>query len=67
MHLVLPDETVLIGERAVPEIFRRLRKYRWCAFLFRFPGAGILSGVFYRWFAKNRHRFDKFTSPMSHR
>jgi predicted DCC family thiol-disulfide oxidoreductase YuxK len=56
MHLVLPDGTVLVGERAFPEILRRLRRYRWCASLFRLPGAVLLSGAFYRRFAKRRHR-----------
>lgn len=54
MHLVLPDGTVLIGERAIPEILKQLHGYRWLACLFRLPGAGILSRVFYRWFAKRR-------------
>ncbi|MGE5752975.1 MAG: thiol-disulfide oxidoreductase DCC family protein [Deltaproteobacteria bacterium] len=63
MHLVLPDGTVLAGEQAMPEILRRLRRYRWCASLFRLPGAGILSRVFYRWFAKRRHRAAGFFFP----
>jgi predicted DCC family thiol-disulfide oxidoreductase YuxK len=62
MHLVLPDDTVLAGAQALPEIFRRLRRYRWCAALFGLPGAGILSRAVYRWFAKNR--FHLFTSSI---
>jgi len=56
MHLVLPNGSVLTGERAVPEILRRLPRYRRFVSLFRLPGAGILSRAFYRWFAKRRHR-----------
>jgi len=56
MHLVLPDGAVLVGERAAPEILRRLRRYRWCASLFGLPGAAALSRVLYRWFARHRHR-----------
>lgn len=63
MHLVLPDGTVYVGERAAPEIFRRLRRYRWAAVLFDLPGAGILSRLFYRWFARNRHRAAGFLFP----
>jgi predicted DCC family thiol-disulfide oxidoreductase YuxK len=63
MHLVLPGGTVLAGAQAVPEILSRLRRYRWSAFLFRLPGAGILSRLFYRWFAKRRHRAAGFFSP----
>jgi predicted DCC family thiol-disulfide oxidoreductase YuxK len=63
MHLVLPDGSVLIGERAIPEILRHLRGYRWTAAIFRLPGAGFLSRVFYRWFAKNRHHCDRIVTP----
>ncbi len=63
MHLVLPDGMALIGERAIPEILRRLRRYRRCAALFGLPGAGFLSHAVYRRFAKNRHRASGFFSP----
>ncbi|NJD61404.1 MAG: DUF393 domain-containing protein [Deltaproteobacteria bacterium] len=59
MHLGLPDGSMLIGERAVPEILLRLRGYRWAAALFRLPGAGIFSRFFYRWFATNRFHISK--------
>jgi predicted DCC family thiol-disulfide oxidoreductase YuxK len=63
MHLVLPDGAVLVGERSVPEILRRLRRYRWCASLFDLPGTTVLSRVFYRWFARRRHRAAGFFFP----
>jgi predicted DCC family thiol-disulfide oxidoreductase YuxK len=63
MHLVLPDGMVLAGERALPEILRRLRRYRWSASLFRLPGVLPVAGAFYRWFAKRRHRAAGFFSP----
>jgi predicted DCC family thiol-disulfide oxidoreductase YuxK len=56
MHLVLPDGTVLRGEKALPEIFKRLKRYRPLAALFRLPGAELLSRVFYRWFAVRRYK-----------
>jgi predicted DCC family thiol-disulfide oxidoreductase YuxK len=59
MHLVLADGTILAGERAFPEILRRTRRYRRAAILFRFPGAGILSRIFYRAFASRRHRISR--------
>jgi predicted DCC family thiol-disulfide oxidoreductase YuxK len=67
MHLVLADGTVLAGERAVPEILMRLRRYRWCASLFRLPLAGVLSGAFYRWFAKRRHLASRLLVTGSNR
>ena len=63
MHLVLPGGTVLAGEKAVPEILTRLRRWRWTVPLFRIPGAGILSRVFYRGFAARRHRFSTPGAP----
>lgn len=63
MHLVLPDGTILAGERALPEILRRTRRYRRAAILFRFPGAGILSRFLYRAFARRRHRIAKRLFP----
>ena len=63
MHLVLPDGRVSIGERAVPDILRRLPRYRWCAPLFALPGAGLLSRIVYRRIAKHRHRAAGFFSP----
>jgi len=56
VHLVLPDGTVLAGERALPEIVRRLPRWRRAAALFSLPGAGFLSRILYRWFAARRHR-----------
>ena len=63
MHLVLPDGTILAGERALPEILRRTRRYRRAAVLFRLPGAGILSRLLYRAFARRRHAFSGRFTP----
>ena len=59
MHLVLPDGTILAGERALPEILLRTRRYRSAALLFRLPGAGTLSRLLYRAFARRRHRISR--------
>jgi predicted DCC family thiol-disulfide oxidoreductase YuxK len=63
MHLVLPDGTILAGERAIPEILRRTRRYRRAAVLFRFPGAGFVSRFLYRAFARRRHRISRLFPP----
>ena len=63
MHLVLPNGEILVGERALPEILRRTRRYRWAAGLFRLPGAGILSRLLYRAFARRRHRISRLFPP----
>lgn len=65
MHLVLPDGTVLAGERALPEIVARLRGYRLAAPLFRLPGVAGLSRAAYRWFAERRYRIAVIMSHVS--
>jgi predicted DCC family thiol-disulfide oxidoreductase YuxK len=57
VHLVLPSGTALAGERALPEILRRLRSYRVIAPLFRLPGALAVSRLLYGAFARQRRRF----------
>jgi len=64
MHLVLPDGTVLAGEKALPEIFTRLKGYRVFAPLFKIPGTGVLSRIAYRWFAERRYRIAAFLSHL---
>ncbi|MBI5906117.1 MAG: DUF393 domain-containing protein [Deltaproteobacteria bacterium] len=56
MQLVLPDGTIFSGERAIPRILERTRRYRWAAVLFRLPGAGFLSRLLYRGIARRRRR-----------
>jgi len=63
MHLVLPDGTILAGEKALPEILRRSTRYRRVAVLFRLPAAGLVSRVLYRAFADRRHRIAKRLFP----
>lgn len=55
MHLILPGGRVLAGHQAVPEVLRRLPRWRWAAPVFRAPGADRIAGMVYRWIA--HHRF----------
>jgi predicted DCC family thiol-disulfide oxidoreductase YuxK len=64
MRLVLPNGKVFVGERALPEIFKRLRRYRFVSLAFRLPGAAPLSRIAYRWFADRRYRI---AALLSHR
>jgi predicted DCC family thiol-disulfide oxidoreductase YuxK len=59
MQLILPEGRVLPGEKALPEVIKRLRRYHWAAWLFRLPGSGMLSRTFYRWFAGRRYRIAR--------
>lgn len=63
MQLVLPGGTVLAGEKALPEILKRLKRYRAAAGLFKLPGANTLARAFYRWFADRRYAIAKIVLP----
>ena len=64
MHLVLPDGTVLVGEKALPHILSRVKGYRFIVPLFRLPGAAPLSRIAYRWFADRRYRIAAILSHL---
>ena len=63
MQLILPDGQILSGERALPEILGRLKRYRLAAGLLRLSGSKILARSFYRWFAKHRYHIAKAFLP----
>lgn len=58
MQLVLPDGRVLEGADAVPELLRRVPRWRWVAALFALPGVRGLSRRVYAWIAANRMRIS---------
>jgi len=64
MHLVLPDGTVFVGEKALPHILSRVKGYRFIVPLFRLPGAAPLSRIAYRWFADRRYRIAAILSHL---
>jgi predicted DCC family thiol-disulfide oxidoreductase YuxK len=63
MQLILPDGAVLSGEKALPEIVKRLKRYGPAAALFGLPGSEILARSFYRWFADNRYHIANVLFP----
>jgi len=63
MQLILPGGEVLSGEKALPEIVKRLKRYSPAAALFNLPGSEILGRSFYRWFADNRYHIANLLFP----
>ncbi len=63
MQLILPDGEVLSGEKALPEIVKRLKRYGPAAALFALPGSEIIARSFYRWFADNRYHIANVLFP----
>ena len=58
MQLVLPDGRVLAGADAMPELLRRIPRWRWVAALFALPGMRPLGRAVYAWIARNRMRIS---------
>jgi predicted DCC family thiol-disulfide oxidoreductase YuxK len=56
MRLVEPDGRTHVGADAVYAIARRLRGWRWIAWLYRVPGLHWVARSIYGWIAANRHR-----------
>jgi len=63
MQLILPDGKILSGEKALPEILKRLKRYGPLAALFSLPGSETVSRSFYRWFADNRYHIAGILFP----
>ncbi len=63
LQLILPDGRVLAGEKALPEILKRTKRYGAAAALFDLPGAEAISHSFYRWFADNRYDIAQILFP----
>jgi predicted DCC family thiol-disulfide oxidoreductase YuxK len=59
MQLILADGSVLPGDEALPEIFKRMNTFSSAAHLFNLPGARLFSKKFYRWFADHRYEIAK--------
>ncbi len=66
MQLVLPGGTVLPGEKALPEIFLRLKRYRRVGDIFKIPGSEDISRNLYRWFADHRYHIAKLLFLKKH-
>ena len=58
MQLVLPDGRVLAGADAVPELLRRIPRWRWVAGVFALPGVRPLGRRAYAWIARNRMKIS---------
>ena len=59
MRLVQRDGSVSVGADAVYEISRRLRGWKYLAWLYRVPVLKTICRASYAWIARNRYRFTK--------
>ncbi len=63
-QLALSDNQILTGEKALPEIIKRLRGFRWLYVLFRVPVVRPLLYAIYRCVANNRYIISQTIKPL---
>lgn len=63
-QLVISHNQIHAGDKALPEILKRLRGFRWLSCLFKTPVMRIFLYVIYRWIANNRYMISKFIKPL---
>lgn len=59
VQFVAPDGTVYAGAEALPQVFARLRGWRWAARLLAGPGIRWVSPVVYRLIAAHRRQIGR--------
>ena len=62
MQVVLPNGEVYAGDKALPHVLKRLKRWHWLAYLFRIPGVTWVSPVVYRCIARNRYALSTLIS-----
>ena len=64
-HIVLSNNKILVGDRALPEVLNRLKAYRWLSILFKMPIIKAFLYVVYRWVANNRFIISQTIKPLT--
>ena len=63
-QMALPDNRILTGDKALPEIVNRLRGFRWLSFLFKTPVIRVFLYAIYRWVSNNRFIISQIIKPL---
>ena len=66
LHLIRPDNHILVGDKSLPEIVSMLRNLQWLAILFRLPIARSVLYIVYRLIANNRYIISKMILPLAY-
>lgn len=64
LQLVLPNNQILAGDKALPEIIIRLKGFRWFSILFKIPVIKLFLYAVYRWIANNRYIISQTIKPL---
>ncbi len=65
LHLVTPDDRILIGEKSLPEILSRLKYFRWMSSFFKMFIINYFFYVAYRVIANNRYIISRTILPLT--
>lgn len=63
-HVVLPNNKILVGEKALPEVLNRLKGFGWLSILFKIPIIKTVLYVVYCWVANNRFIISQTIKPL---
>ena len=63
-HIVLPNNKILAGDKALPEVLNRLKGVRWLSILFKVPITKAFLYVIYRWVSNNRYIISQTIKPL---
>ena len=63
-YIVLPNNKILAGDKALPEVLNRLKGFRWLSILFLMPIIKSFLYVIYRRVADNRFIISQTIKPL---
>ena len=63
-HLILSSGQVLIGDHAIPEIIKRLKRFHWLSPFFKLPLSKHIMFVIYRFISNNRYIISQTILPL---
>ena len=64
-HIVLPDNKILAGDKALPEVLNRLKGFKWLSVLFKAPVIRVFLYAIYRWVSNNRFIISQTIKPLT--
>ncbi len=65
-HMVLPNGQILIGDLAIPEIVKRLKRFRRLTILFKLPVSKYIMFLLYRLVSNNRYIILQTILPLAY-
>ena len=64
-QLALPDNRILAGDKALPEVLNRLKGFKWLSVLFKVPVIRVFLYAIYRWVSNNRFIISQTIKPLT--